>query len=116
MGFGTRISPLRGSLRLAVTPACAIMNYLYSLLEAEAKSCPTCFGDRPSDGSVSCRPYSPGKIFGPPPQVAPWVDGGTRSGRGARGAGSPLGRWGWARGVERSGSEHRNLEEDAKAS
>ncbi len=34
--FGTRISPLTGSPRLAVTPGCAMMNYLYALLEAEA--------------------------------------------------------------------------------
>lgn len=34
--FGTRISPLTGSPRLAVTPACAMMNYAYSLLESEA--------------------------------------------------------------------------------
>jgi len=30
--FGTRISPLTGSPRLAVTPGCAMMNYLYALL------------------------------------------------------------------------------------
>ncbi|HXY14767.1 MAG TPA: CRISPR-associated endonuclease Cas1 [Terriglobales bacterium] len=34
--FGTRISPLTGSPRLAVTPGCAMMNYLLALLEAEA--------------------------------------------------------------------------------
>lgn len=34
--FGTRIPPLTGSPRLAVTPACAMMNYLYALLESEA--------------------------------------------------------------------------------
>ena len=34
--FGTRISPLTGSPRLAVTPGCAMMNYAYALLEAEA--------------------------------------------------------------------------------
>jgi CRISPR-associated endonuclease Cas1 len=34
--FGTRISPLSGSPRLAVTPGCAMMNYAYALLEAEA--------------------------------------------------------------------------------
>lgn len=34
--FGTRVSPLTGSPRLAVTPGCAMMNYAYALLEAEA--------------------------------------------------------------------------------
>lgn len=36
LSFGTRISPLTGSPRLAVTPANAILNYLYALLESEA--------------------------------------------------------------------------------
>jgi CRISPR-associated endonuclease Cas1 len=35
--FGRRQSPLSGSPRLAVTPAGAILNYLYALLEAEAR-------------------------------------------------------------------------------
>ena len=35
--FGTRSSPLTASPRLAVAPAQAILNYLYSLLEAEAR-------------------------------------------------------------------------------
>jgi CRISPR-associated endonuclease Cas1 len=35
--FGTRVSPLTGSPRLAANPANAILNYLYSLLEAEAR-------------------------------------------------------------------------------
>jgi hypothetical protein len=35
--FGTRVSPLTGSPRLAVNPANAILNYVYSLLESEAR-------------------------------------------------------------------------------
>jgi len=35
--FGTRVSPLTGSPRLAVNPANGILNYLYSLLESEAR-------------------------------------------------------------------------------
>jgi CRISPR-associated endonuclease Cas1 len=35
--FGTRISPLTGSPRLAVNPANAILNYLYAVLESEAR-------------------------------------------------------------------------------
>lgn len=34
--YGTRMSPLTGSPRLAVTPGCAITNYAYALLESEA--------------------------------------------------------------------------------
>ena len=34
--FGTRVSPLTGSPRLAVNPHNAILNYLYALLESEA--------------------------------------------------------------------------------
>src|SRR5262249_51634477 len=34
--FGTRVSPLTGSPRLAATPACAMMNYLLALVESEA--------------------------------------------------------------------------------
>ncbi len=36
LSFGQRHSPLTGSSRLAANPANAILNYLYSLLEAEA--------------------------------------------------------------------------------
>src|SRR5712692_10201941 len=35
--FGTRISPLSGSPRLAANPANAILNYLYALLESESR-------------------------------------------------------------------------------
>lgn len=35
--FGTRISPLTGSPRLAVNPPNAILNYLYAVLESEAR-------------------------------------------------------------------------------
>jgi CRISPR/Cas system-associated endonuclease Cas1 len=35
--FGARRSPLTGSPRLAVNPANAMLNYLYALLEAEAR-------------------------------------------------------------------------------
>jgi CRISPR-associated endonuclease Cas1 len=35
--FGTRVSPLTSSPRLAVNPPNAILNYLYSLLESEAR-------------------------------------------------------------------------------
>jgi hypothetical protein len=35
--FGTRISPLTGSPRLAVNPPNAMLNYLYALLESETR-------------------------------------------------------------------------------
>jgi CRISPR-associated endonuclease Cas1 len=35
--IGSRVSPLSGSPRLAATPAHALLNYLYALLEAEAR-------------------------------------------------------------------------------
>jgi CRISPR-associated endonuclease Cas1 len=62
--FGTRISPLTGSPRLAVTPGCAIMNYLYALLEAEASLAARALGldaamgifhvDQPNRDSLAC--------------------------------------------------------------
>lgn len=38
LSFGARVSPLTGSPRLACNPPNSILNYLYSLLEAEARS------------------------------------------------------------------------------
>ena len=62
--FGTRISPLTGSPRLAVTPDCAMMNYLLALLEAEASLAARALGldaamgvfhvDQPNRDSLAC--------------------------------------------------------------
>lgn len=62
--FGTRISPLSGSPRLAVTPGCAMMNYAYALLESEASLAARAVGldasigifhvDQPNRDSLSC--------------------------------------------------------------
>jgi CRISPR-associated endonuclease Cas1 len=62
--FGTRISPLTGSPRLAVTPASAMMNYLYALLESEASLAARALGldpamgvfhvDQPNRDSLAC--------------------------------------------------------------
>jgi len=62
--FGTRISPLTGSPRLAVTPGCAMMNYLYALLESEASLAAHAVGldasigifhvDQPNRDSLAC--------------------------------------------------------------
>jgi len=62
--FGTRISPLTGSPRLAVTPACAMMNYAYALLESEASLAARSVGldasmgifhvDQPNRDSLAC--------------------------------------------------------------
>ncbi len=62
--FGTRVSPLTGSPRLAVTPGCAMMNYAYALLEAEASLAARALGldaamgifhvDQPNRDSLAC--------------------------------------------------------------
>src|SRR5262249_43467621 len=48
--FGTRKSPLSGSSRLAVNPANAILNYLYTLLESEARLAAAALGLDPGIG------------------------------------------------------------------
>jgi CRISPR-associated endonuclease Cas1 len=48
--FGTRVSPLTGSPRLAVNPANCILNYLYSLLESEARLAAAALGLDPGLG------------------------------------------------------------------
>jgi CRISPR-associated endonuclease Cas1 len=48
--FGTRISPLSGSPRLAVNPANAMLNYLYALLESEARLAVAALGLDPGIG------------------------------------------------------------------
>src|SRR5262249_38018214 len=50
--FGTRVSPLTGSPRLAVNPTNAILNYLYSLLESEARLAATALGLDPGLGML----------------------------------------------------------------
>jgi len=42
--FGTRISPLSGSPRLAINPANSILNFLYALLESETRLAITALG------------------------------------------------------------------------
>jgi CRISPR-associated endonuclease Cas1 len=48
--FGARISPLTGSARLAANPANAILNYLYALLESEARLATAALGLDPGLG------------------------------------------------------------------
>jgi len=48
--FGTRVSPLSASPRKAVNPANAILNYLYALLEAEARIAALAVGADPMLG------------------------------------------------------------------
>jgi CRISPR-associated endonuclease Cas1 len=48
--FGARVSPLTGSPRLASNPPNAILNYLYSLLESEARLAAACLGLDPGLG------------------------------------------------------------------
>lgn len=48
--FGTRKSPITGSPRLAVNPANAMLNYLYALLESEARLAAAALGLDPGIG------------------------------------------------------------------
>jgi CRISPR-associated endonuclease Cas1 len=48
--FGTRVSPLTGSPRLATNPPNAILNYLYALLESEARLAAAALGLDPGLG------------------------------------------------------------------
>ena len=48
--FGARISPLSGSPRLAANPPNAILNYLYALLESEARLAAAALGLDPGLG------------------------------------------------------------------
>jgi CRISPR-associated endonuclease Cas1 len=48
--FGTRKSPLTGSPRLAVSPPNAILNYLYAILESEARLAASALGLDPGIG------------------------------------------------------------------
>lgn len=48
--FGTRKSPLTGSPRLAVNPPNAILNYLYAILESEARLAASALGLDPGIG------------------------------------------------------------------
>ena len=50
--FGTRVSPLTGSPRLAVNPANAILNYLYALLESECRLAAAAVGLDPGIGML----------------------------------------------------------------
>ena len=62
--FGTRVSPLTGSPRHAVNPANAILNYLYCILESEARLAAAALGldpglgvmhvDTPARDSLAC--------------------------------------------------------------
>jgi CRISPR-associated protein Cas1 len=50
LNFGSRISPLTGSPRLAANPANAILNYLYAVLEAETRLAAATLGLDPGIG------------------------------------------------------------------
>jgi CRISPR-associated endonuclease Cas1 len=52
LAFGTRVSPLTGSPRLAVNPSNAILNYLYSLLESESRLAAASLGLDPGVGML----------------------------------------------------------------
>jgi CRISPR-associated endonuclease Cas1 len=50
LSFGTRISPLTGSPRLAANPPNAVLNYLYAVLESEARLAAAALGLDPGLG------------------------------------------------------------------
>jgi CRISPR-associated endonuclease Cas1 len=50
LSFGARVSPLTGSPRLAANPVNAILNYLYALLESEARLAAAALGLDPGLG------------------------------------------------------------------
>jgi len=62
--FGTRVSPLTGSPRLAVNPPNAMLNYLYAVLESESRLAASALGldpgigvlhvDAPARDSLAC--------------------------------------------------------------
>jgi CRISPR-associated endonuclease Cas1 len=62
--FGTRVSPITGSPRLAVNPPNAILNYLYAILESESRLAAAALGldpgigvlhvDAPARDSLAC--------------------------------------------------------------
>jgi CRISPR-associated endonuclease Cas1 len=76
--FGTRKSPLSGSQRLAVNPPNAILNYLYAVLESEARLAAAAVGldpglgvlhnDAPARDSLACDLMEPIR-----PQVDAWL-------------------------------------------
>jgi CRISPR-associated endonuclease Cas1 len=69
--FGTRKSPITGSPRLAVNPANAMLNYMYALLESEARLAASSLGLDPGIGflhvdtdardSLACDLMEPGR-------------------------------------------------------
>jgi CRISPR-associated endonuclease Cas1 len=78
MCFGARVSPVTGSTRLAVNPPNAILNYLYAILESEARLAASTLGldpgiglmhvDSPARDSLACDLMEPVR-----PQVDAYV-------------------------------------------
>jgi CRISPR-associated endonuclease Cas1 len=76
--FGARVSPLTGSPRLAVSPPNSMLNYLYAILEAEARLAAAALGldpgiglmhvDSPARDSLACDLMEPVR-----PQVDAYV-------------------------------------------
>jgi CRISPR-associated protein Cas1 len=70
--FGARVSPLTGSPRLAVSPPNAILNYLYAILESEARLAASTLGldpgiglmhvDSPARDSLACDLMEPIRV------------------------------------------------------
>jgi hypothetical protein len=74
--FGTRISPLSGSPRLAVNPANAILNYLYAILEAETRLAVAALGLDPGLGVMHAdNRIRDSLVFDVMEPIRPQVDG-----------------------------------------
>jgi CRISPR-associated endonuclease Cas1 len=73
--FGTRISPLTGSPRLAVNPANAMLNYLYAVLESEARLAIAAIGLDPGIGVMHAdNPIRDSLTFDVMEPIRPQVD------------------------------------------
>lgn len=73
--FGTRVSPLTGSPRCAANPANAILNYLYALLESEARLAIAALGLDPGLGFLHAdAPRRDSLVFDVMEPIRPRVD------------------------------------------
>lgn len=81
--FGARVSPLTGSPRLAVNPPNAMLNYLYAILESEARLAAAALGldpgigvmhvDSPARDSLACDLMEPVRPLVVDAYVLDWI-------------------------------------------
>ena len=83
LSFGARVSPISGSSRLAANPANAILNYLYCVLESEARLAAAALGmdpglgvlhvDTPARDSLACDLMEPVRPANVDSYVLDWI-------------------------------------------